>query len=412
MSSITALDGVRVVEIAHYIAGPQCCQVLADHGADVVKIEPRLGENSRRSGPVHEGDSLYFPAHNRGKRSIALDLTAEEGREALHRLLSEADVLVTNYSAGVPEKLGFGFDEVHAINPRTVVVHISGFGLTGPKSSWVAYDGMVQSMSGLADMTGEPDGPPVVPGPFVADNVVALQGVIAVLLGLSARERTGEGQLVDLGMLDSMMPILGQLVTAAAEGLPTTRFGSGLPTAFSGLHPTADGWVYLAPMTPKMWRAFSGLLGHPEWADEEEAETGWRMRHRAELDGVIAGWTSSRLTSEIVAVMQDAEVVSGPVRSVAQALDEDDCPERRLTHEVELASGRVLRVPAPAVRLGATPARPARSYPAVGEHDREVLTEAGYSAAEVDALVAAGIVGARPWVPAAASKSDANPAGR
>ncbi|WP_142056899.1 CaiB/BaiF CoA transferase family protein [Pseudonocardia kunmingensis] len=391
---MSALDGVRVLEIAHYIAGPQCCQILADHGADVVKIEPRTGEQGRRSWPMHEGDSLYFAANNRGKRSVTLDLARPQGREVLHDLLRTADVLVTNYAPGVPEKLGFGVDDVHAVNERTVVVHVTGFGRTGPKSGWVAYDGIVQAMSGLADMTGSPDGPPTVAGPFVADNVAALQATIAVLLGLAARERTGVGQLVDVGMLDGLLPLLGHHVAASATGHAPTRFGSELPTSFCGLYPAADGWVYLAPVTPRMWARFSAILGRPEWAEREAAEPRWRVHHRAELNPVVTAWTRERTTAEIVAVLQDADVVCGPVQSVGDVLADEHVRERGMTHDVELAGGATVPMAGPALRLAATPARPGDRSPALGEDEDAVLAELGYSAAAVAGLRSAGITGA------------------
>lgn len=394
MTASSALDGVRVLEIAHYIAGPQCCQILADHGAEVVKIEPRTGEQGRRSWPMHEGDSLYFAANNRGKRSLTLDLAQPAGREVLRDLLRDVDVLVTNYAPGVPERLGFGFDDVHEINERAVVVHVTGFGRTGPRSGWVAYDGIVQAMSGLADMTGSPDGPPTVAGPFVADNVAALQATIGVLLGLAARGRTGVGQLVDAGMLDGLLPLLGHHVAAAAAGLMPTRFGSELPTSFCGLYPAADGWVYLAPVTPRMWARFGAILGHPEWAEREAAEPRWRLRHRAELNPVVTAWTQGRSTAEIVDVLQDAGVVCGPVRSVDDVLADQHVRERGMTHEVELAGGGTVPMAGPALRLAGTPARPGDRSPELGGDDDAVLAELGYTAADVAGLRAAGIIGA------------------
>jgi CoA:oxalate CoA-transferase len=390
---VSALNGLRVLEIAHYIAGPQCCQILADHGADVIKIEPRTGEQGRRSWPMHEEDSLYFAANNRGKRSLTLDLSQPEGREVLHDLVRTADVLVTNYAPGVPEKLGFGFDDVHAINNRTVVVHVTGFGRTGTKSRWIAYDGIVQAMSGLADMTGSPDGPPTVAGPFVADNVAALQATIAVLLGLAARDRTGAGQLVDVGMLDALLPLLGHHVAAAGVGLTPTRFGSELPTSFCGLYQAADGWVYLAPVTPAMWERFSRIVGHPEWAEQEAAEPRWRLRNRHELNPVVTAWTCSRTTQEIVDVLQAAGVVCGPVQSVDDILADAHVQERGLTHDVELAGGATVPMAGPALRLAATPAQPGARPPLLGEDDEAVLTELGYSDARLAALRAAGITG-------------------
>ncbi|MER7012415.1 CoA transferase [Saccharopolyspora sp. NPDC000359] len=383
----SALSGVRVLEIAHYIAGPQCCQILADHGAEVIKVEPPDGEMGRRAQPVHDGESLYFAANNRSKRSIALDLRGEAGRAVLHDLVGWADVLVTNYANGVPDKLGFGFDEVHRINPRTVVVHVTGFGRTGPYSSWVAYDGIIQAMSGLADMTGEPDGAPTIAGPFVADNVTGMQAAMAALLGLLARERTGRGQLVDVAMLDSLVPLLAHHLSVAAAGVDQPRrWGSALPTNYSGLYPAADGWVYLAPITLKMWESFSARLGHPEWAERERAEAGWRVREREQVDAEVVAWTKARGKAEVVAVLQADGVVCGPVQSVADLVSDPQVRERGIAVRLPLRDGKQATVPGPALRLTGTPAREPQQPPQLGEHTDEVLRQLGYSSERIEAL--------------------------
>lgn len=395
MSAMTsALSGVRVLEIAHYIAGPQCCQILADHGAEVVKVEPPTGDMGRQAHPVHDGDSLYFAANNRTKRSIVLDLRTEAGKEVLHDLVGWADVLVTNYANGVPDKLGFGFEEVHRTNPRTVVVHVTGFGHTGPYSSWVAYDGIIQAMSGLADMTGEPDGAPTIAGPFVADGITGMQAAMAAVLGLLARERTGRGQLIDVGMLDSVFPLLAHHVSVAAAGAgQPRRWGSSLPTNYSGLYPTADGWVYLAPITLRMWESFSARLGHPEWAEHERTEPGWRVRERERIDAVVLPWTRARSKAEIVAVLQADGVVCGPVHSVADLVSDPQVRQRGLAVRLPLRDGRSATVPGPALRLTGTPAREPQRPPQLGEHTDEVLRQLGYSPERIEALHRSHVTG-------------------
>lgn len=391
---ISAMSGVRVLEIAHYIAGPQCCQILADHGAEVIKVEPPAGEMGRQAQPIHDGESFYFAANNRNKRSITLDLRSEQGQQVLHDLIGWADVLVTNYANGVPDRLGFGFDEVHRINPRAVMVHITGFGHTGPYSSWVAYDGIIQAMSGLADMTGEPDGAPTIAGPFVADNVTGMQAAMGSMLGLLARERTGQGQLVDVGMLDSMFPLLAHHVSVAAAGFgEPTRWGSALPTNYSGLFPSGNGWVYIAPITPRMWNAFSTVLGHQEWAEQEEAEPGWRVRQREQIDAEVVEWTKSRTKDEVVAVLQSHGVVCGPVQSVRDLVTDPQVQERGITVPLQLSNGGHATVPGPVLRLAETPARTPGRPPQLGEHTDEVLAQLGYSPARASALREENVTG-------------------
>lgn len=374
-----ALAGTRVVEVGHYVAGPQCAQILADHGADVIKVEPPGGERGRQAAPVHDGASLYFAANNRAKRSITLDMGDAAGQEVLHRLLSTADALVTNYTPATADRLGLAHDTLLALNPRLVIVHITGFGLSSARSDWVAYDGVIQAMSGLADRTGEGDGPPTVSGIYVADQVTALQATIGVLLGLAARSRTGEGQVVDVAMLDAMLPLMSHFVGLAAAGLPAPpRSGNTLPTAFSDLYRTTDGWVYIAPVAPAMWHRFAAALGHPEWSDAETACPGWRMDARTELNAAIGEWAATRTAAEAAEYLQSHGIAAGPARAVSDLVTDPDAePRGQITH-MTYAGVPGIATPGVAAKLSATPSPTSgRPAPEVGEHTHEILTELG-----------------------------------
>src|SRR5699024_8696105 len=203
-----ALDGIRVLDCTHFIAGPYCSQTLADHGADVIKIEPINGEPSRKANPMHDDFSVYFASMNRNKRGLAVDMKSEQGKQMMHKLVETADTLVTNYSVDITDKLGIDYKTISKINPKIIMVHITGFGLTGENKDRSAFDGIVQAMSGIAHLTGEHDGPPKKAGLFIADHIAGFHGVIGALLALQARNISGKGQLVDVGMLDSMVSML------------------------------------------------------------------------------------------------------------------------------------------------------------------------------------------------------------
>lgn len=375
-----ALAGTRVVELGHYVAGPQCAQILADHGADVIKVEPPGGERARQAAPVHDGASLYFAANNRAKRSITLDLGDAPGQETMHKLLATADVLVTNYTPASATRFGLDHDTLRRRHPRLVIVHITGFGLDDTtRADWVAYDGVIQAMSGLADRTGEGDGPPTVSGVYVADQVTALQATIGAMMGLAARARTGEGQVVDVAMLDAMLPLMSHFVGMAAAGVPAPpRSGSYLQTAYSDLYPASDGWVYIAPVAPAMWQRFAHALDHPEWATSEAEEPGWRMRARTKLDEDIAAWTRTRTATETAAYLQSYGIAAGPARTVADVVADADAGKRGQVTHMTYAGVDGIATPGVAAKLSATPSPTAgRPAPAVGEHTREILEELG-----------------------------------
>ncbi|HVV22227.1 MAG TPA: CoA transferase, partial [Pseudonocardiaceae bacterium] len=263
MTTNGPMNGVRVLELGHYIAGPFCTQILADQGADVIKVEPPGGGARRHSDPKsHPGG--YFAMLNRNKRSICVDLKSARGREVFAALVRTSDVLVTNFAAGVPERLGFGADDVLAINPRLVYVHATGFGEDSPYADKPAFDGVIQAMSGLMHLTGEPDGAPSLAGVFVPDHVTGLYAALAVLFGLRERDRTGRGGRTDLAMLDSMLTFLGATLSEVADhGISPRRTGGKVRRSYAGTYATGDGYVYLAPMTRRQWAGLTDVIGAP-----------------------------------------------------------------------------------------------------------------------------------------------------
>jgi CoA:oxalate CoA-transferase len=392
VTTVMPLADIHVAEFSHYIAGPQCGQILADHGASVVKVEPPGGDRSRAAAPIINGDSHYFAAHNRSKRSLALDLKHPESREPLDALLRWADVLVTNYGVGVPDALGFGWQRAQAVNPRLVMAYVTGFGYESARSGWAAYDGVLQSTSGFADMAGDPDGAPALNGVFVADHVAGLQAAFGVMIALADRENSGEGQLVDVSMNDGMVAMLAHLSSQAANGHAPRRAGNAVPTAFANTFPASDGWVYLAPLAPAMRSALWEVIGRSEVADDERYATPeQRLEARAELEQIISGWTSVRTRAEIVATLQARGVAAGPVNSVADVVRDTGLRERETIIELPLRSSTAT-VPGSPLKFSRSRPRPPRPYPRPGEHSLEVLDELGLAAAGIEQLVRRGVV--------------------
>ncbi|MET0419920.1 MAG: CoA transferase, partial [Actinoplanes sp.] len=307
-----ALHGIRVIELSHAIAGPHCGQMLADHGADVIKVEPPAGEMSRNALPVVDGGSIYFASHNRGKRSVCLDLKTPDGLDALLRLCDTADVVVTNFGATVPARLGWSYDVLRGRNPRLVMVHVTGFGAGGGGG---AYDGVIQAMGGIADLTGQPGGEATFVGAFVADHVAAYHATIAVLMALRQRESTGEGAFADVSMLDSYTAMLAHEVGLAAAGVPRGRWGNQVQTAFANVFPALDGQVFLAPLADGAWQRFWAVLGRTEVTYDESTGP-----DRERLERLVSSWTSIRTVSDVLTAMHAAGVAAGPVRSVGQAV--------------------------------------------------------------------------------------------
>lgn len=390
-----ALHGIRVLELGHAIAAPHGAQILADQGADVIRVEPPGGDRTRGALPVTEGDSLYFAAHNRRKRSVILDLKAPEGRRLFLELADTADVVITNYRAGVPERLGIGYETLRGRNPRLVYVHITGFGVTGDGRDFGAYDGVIQAMSGVPALTGHPDGPPVFVGAFVADQLAALEAALGAVLALTRRAATGAGELVEVSMLDGYLTTLAHHIGLSLDlGISSTANANQVPTAFANTFTAADGQVYIAPLAPAAWRAFCEVIDAPRWL--AEAEPRWRIEAgRDQAERFVSGWTSTRTREEIVMALRAAGVPCGPVNSVAEAVRDPVHRGRSPITTVRMPSDRRVHVPAPELRLGdgANGACGADepAVPEAGQHTAEVLAELGYGAAERDRLQRTGV---------------------
>ena len=366
-----ALDGLRVIDMATVFAGPGAARHLADFGADVIKVEAPAGDGVRRMGwfPPEGGDSYTWKLLGRGKRSVTLDLKSEEGRDALLRLAREADVLIENFRPGTLERLQLGPDVLLARNPGLVVLRVSGFGQDGPYASRPGFATMAEAMSGFAAINGEPDGGPLLPPIALTDEVAALNGAFAVMVALRHRERTGEGQVIDVNLLESMVQMMSALPSAAAHlDYDQPRLGSGIPYSVPrGTYQCADGrWIAISTSAESVARRVLELLGCED--DERFATFESRARHRQELDEIVAAWISARPSAEVLAAFEEAHAAIAPVYTMRELLKDPHVRARTMFVEVD---GVVMQ--GPAARLSKTPGAVRHAGRTLGADTEEVL---------------------------------------
>lgn len=388
------LQGTTVLELGHAIAGPHCAQILADHGADVIKIEPPSGERGRTAPPFVDGDSAYFACHNRGKRSLCLDVKQPLGLNALLHMCDRADVVITNFSADVPTRLGWSYDVLAARNPGIVFAHITGFGVDGSEREVRAYDGVIQAMSGVPDLTGPADGPPVMAANFPADHITGYQAAIAVLMALVGRAGSGQGAFLDIAMFDAYFATISTDVAEVAQHRPRRRSANKVLTGFSDMFATVDGAIYLAPLGEVAWARFCPAVGHSEWLTSISYDDSLGPV-RPELEAAIAEWAAARTTAEATEEMIAAGVACGPVRTVTEAVRAAG-QRPGLVTVVRGPRGTPVPVPGPPVRFGLSRRDHAGVVPALGEHTVGVLREFGFSRTDVEDLVDAGVARVAP----------------
>jgi crotonobetainyl-CoA:carnitine CoA-transferase CaiB-like acyl-CoA transferase len=405
------LAGIRIIDCSTVLAGPYCAMLLADLGADVIKVEPPEGDATRGWGPPWVGDeaagtrtATYYLAVNRNKRSIRLDLSGEAGREVLRRLLRGGDVVVENHRVGGFAKLGFSDDVLHDLNPDLIHLAISGFGTRGPDADKPGYDFVIQAVGGLMSITGEPDGRPMKVGVAISDVVSGLFGAVSVLAGLLGRERvaraagaegTGSGQRIDVSLLQSTLAVLvNQAQAALATGEAPPRRGNAHPSivpyeTFS----TADGEIAVGVGSERQWAKLGPAIGAPEIVtDARFALNGDRVVNRAALIPLLAARFATDTSAAWLAKLDDAGIPAGPILDLPAALSSPQARALGVRVPLEHAAlGGVDQV-APPYELSATPASVRTPPPLLGEHSDEILSDVGYSADEIRALHDSGVV--------------------
>jgi crotonobetainyl-CoA:carnitine CoA-transferase CaiB-like acyl-CoA transferase len=378
------LDGVRVIELAHIMAGPVCGMMLADLGADVIKVEKPEGDDSRRFLPPDiNGESAAFMMLNRNKRSIVLDLKSERDRGIIRRLLRDADVVIENYRRGTMERLGLGYDVLHADNPGLIYCEISGFGRSGPYADRGGFDLIAQGMSGLMSITGEgPDRPPVKIGAPVTDITAGILGALGVCAAYARRLQTGEGQRVDTSLFEAgIVHTYWQSAIAFATGISPGPMGSAHPlNAPYQAFATADGWISVGAANQRNWERLCHAIGAPELlADPAFASNQGRMENLAALVERLTPVFRGRTTGEWLGAMEAAEVPAGPVLSIAAMHVDPQSLARHMVVEVDhpvAGPSKVIGLP---LKFSETPGGVRRPAPLLGEHTDEILAELGYT---------------------------------
>lgn len=344
--------GLRVLEFARILAGPWAGQILADLGAEVIKVESPDGDDTRRWGPpfIANGDgsqdAAYFHTTNRGKRSVVLDFGTEEGRQAASELARGADVVIENFKAGGLARFGLDYAALSQANPRLIYCSITGFGQDGPYAARPGYDFVIQGMSGVMDLTGEPDGAPQKIGVAYADLMTGLYATIAIQAALAERERSGKGQYIDMALFDVMVGTLAnQAMNYLVTGQPPVRMGNAHPNIVPyAAFPTSDGWFILAVGNDRQYERFCKVAGLA--ADPRFATNAGRQEHRAEVDRVVADATRQWKRDDLLARLEEEGVPAGPINTVAQTFADPQVRHRGMQISVDGAAG-----PIPAIRL-------------------------------------------------------------
>ena len=388
------LAGVRVVEATTTLAGPMCGCVLADLGADVVKIELPGGEVVRRLPPFLPGTNpplSFAHAHvNRNKRSLCLDLRTEDGREVFLDLARRSDVVVQNFRPGTMDEWGVGYAAVRDVKPDIVYASISGFGQYGPEHDQCGYDPLAQAASGFMSLNGDADGPPVRAPIFLADDLAGLHGAIAVLGALHHRSRTGEGQHLDIALLDSLLFQSDGFLTVGAMGAAYPRLGNEFCFACpANVYEAKDGPVFLGVLLDSHWTVLAGVLGRPDLAGATIPD---RLAAREEINRLVAEWAATRTAAEIIETLHAAGVAVAPVRTYAEAAADPHVRARGMLQDVAHPDGSTVPVTGPAAKFSRTPTSVRTPAAALGAHSDEILAELGYDAGRIAALRSAEII--------------------
>ncbi len=392
-----ALETLRVVDVSTIFAGPLAATLLGDFGADVVKIEhPQRGDSVRSHGPALNGIPLAWKQISRNKKAVAVDLSRPEGQEILLRLLSDADVLVENFRPGTLDRWNLGFDRLHSINSRLIIASVTGFGQFGPRANEPGFGTLAEAMSGFAAMTGEPDGPPTLPPYGLADGIAGIATAFAIMVAIAAREQTGEGQAIDVALIEPILTVLGTQITAyKALGLIPKRTGnrSSINAPRNTYRTRDDRWLAVSTSAQSVAERLVSMIGHEEFVAEEWFATGrGRVEHVEELDRAVRDWIAARDADEVVEAFSRAQAAVAPIYDIADIIQ--DPQYLALETVVEIADDELGTVAMQNIlcRLSDTPGQIRWPGPHLGAHTDEVLGRLGYSEERLAALRSEGVI--------------------
>ena len=380
------LEGIRVLDLGRYQAGPRCALMFARMGAEVIKIENLQGDESRKNGPVVRGQSAYWVQYNSGKKSLAIDLRKEEGKEVLRDLVKVSDILLQNFRPGTIDVMGFGYDELRRLNRSIIMINVSAYGQYGPYKDRVGFDPIGQALGGLMSLTGEEGMPPIKTFFPLIDRITSLHATIGALAALRERDISGEGQTIDVCLADTgytcnEIPISAYL----GDGYSQKREGNGRGTG--GCYETTDGWVIIAAANENMWGRLVSTMGKQEWLSDPRFES---RQSRSEnvlcIESHLKGWFKDKTMAEATKLLSDNGVPCSPVNTVAQAAEDPHLEEREIMVEVPDAIAGSIHVAGKMIKFGRTE-MVVGSTPTIGQHSLEILSDTlSYSTEEIDRL--------------------------
>ncbi|GAA4414679.1 CoA transferase [Advenella faeciporci] len=377
------MDGVKVLELGQLIAGPFACKMLAEFGAEVIKIEPpETGDPLRKWRLLHEGTSVWWASQSRNKQSVTLDLRQKEGQDVIRLLIKEVDVLVENFRPGTLEKWGLGWEELKAINPRLIMLRVSGYGQTGPYKDLPGFGVVGEAMGGLRHLSGEPGRPPVRVGVSIGDSLSALHGVIGVLLALRHRDQNGgDGQVIDVALYESVFNMMESMVAEYSVFNEIRQpAGSSLPGITpSNAYRCADGkYALIAGNGDSIFKRLMTLIGRDDIGNDPEfAHNDGRSRQAEYIDGVIGQWAARHSLENVLQALHESRIPAGKIYDVADIVNDPHYKERQMLLQGELEDGTPVILPGIVPKLSATPGEVRRRAPTLGQDTASVLTALG-----------------------------------
>ena len=396
-TAIRPLEGLKVLELGQLIAGPFAAKILAEFGADVIKVEPPAGDPLRKWRYMHDGTSVWWAAHARNKRSITIDLRQPEGQDLVKRLAEQADIVIENFRPGAMEKWGLGFQDLHAINPKLIMLRVSGYGQSGPYKDRPGFGVIGEAMGGLRYLSGEPGRPPVRVGVSIGDTLSGLHGVIGILMALRHREvQGGVGQEIDVALYESVFNMMESLIPEYSKfGAIRQPSGASMPgIAPTNAYPCLNGkYALIAGNGDSIYKRLMTLIGREDLANDPALQDNpGRAAHAETIDQAISEWTSERSLDDVLALLHEAGVPSGRSYDASDIANDPHYRAREMILETTLPDGSPIEVPGIVPKLSKTPGAVDRLAPRLGEHTAEILKEVGLDDEACQRLKDKGIV--------------------